>query len=709
MNRITRHPILSAAADRRLVSFSFDGKRLEGYEGEALSSSLAAAGIEVFSRHARDGGPQGLFCANGQCSQCSVLVNGRARKACVTPLEEGMELATLEGLPELPPSDLPFSGSPVEELSADVLVIGGGPAGLAAARELALLGLSVVLADDKSRLGGKLVLQTHKFFGSEADCGAGSRGIEIAKRLEGELRELESVRILADSPVVALFKDRKAGVYLGRRAYALVGFRGLLVAAGAREKSLLVPGAELPGVYGAGAFQTLVNRDLVRPSRRVLVVGSGNVGLIAAYHALQAGIEVAGIVEVAPRVGGYAVHADKIRRLGVPIYLRTGLVAVEGRGQVERALIASVDSKFEALPGTTRSLEVDSVLVATGLSPCDEFYRQARDFGFMTVAAGDAEEIAEASSATFGGRIAALCLARMMGSRVSIDESWIGKHALLKSRPGDRIEREGAEIGREWRPVFFCEEEIPCDPCVSVCPSSAIRLRRRKGSIMDLPYYEGQGCRGCAACVASCPGLAISLVRAIDADWAELLLPYEFLADFEAGERLSLVDKGGAFLEEASLIGKTFFGKQRTWVLDLRVSRKNAARAIGVRVRGGAADSPPALSADLPPSLADEAFVCRCERVTVGEMKRFIRENGVRDINQLKSLRIGMGACGSKTCSSLIPRVFASMGIEPEGLAETTRRPLAMEVSLSALAGEMETEVAEEAEATLAGRKGAGA
>jgi NADPH-dependent 2,4-dienoyl-CoA reductase/sulfur reductase-like enzyme/Fe-S-cluster-containing hydrogenase component 2 len=694
MNRITRHPVLPVAADRRLVSFSFDGKPLQGYEGEALSSSLAAAGIEVFSRHARDGGPQGLFCANGQCSQCSVLVNGRARKACVTPLEEGMELRTLEGLPGLPPSDAPFSGSAVERFSADVLVIGGGPAGLAAARELALLGLSVVLADDKERLGGKLVLQTHKFFGSEADCGAGSRGIEIAARLEAELRGLENLRILADSPVVALFKDRKAGVYLGRRSYALVGFRGLLVAAGAREKSLLAPGAELPGVYGAGAFQTLVNRDLVRPARRVLVVGSGNVGLIAAYHALQAGIAVAGVVEVAPRVGGYAVHADKLRRLGVPIYLGTGLVAVEGRGRVERALIASVDSRFEPLPGTTRSLEVDSVLVATGLSPCDEFFRQARAFGFMAVAAGDAEEIAEASSAGFGGRIAALNLARAMGSRASIDarveESWLERRALLKSRPGECFGREAAEIGRDWRPVFFCEEEIPCDPCVSVCPSAAIKLRRRRGSIMDLPYYEGQGCRGCAACVASCPGLAISLVRAIDEDWAELLLPYEFLADFEAGERLRLFDKDGAFLEEASLIRKTFFEKRRTWILDLRVSRKNAARAIGVRVREAAEALGPAPCADPAPSLADEAFVCRCERVTVGEMKRFIRENGVRDLNQLKSLRIGMGACGSKTCSSLIPRVFASMGIAPEGLAEATQRPLAMELSLAVLAGQKE-------------------
>jgi len=249
---------------------------------------------------------------------------------------------------------------------------------------------------------------------------------------------------------------------------------------------------------------------------------------------------------------------------------------------------------------------------------------------------------------------------------------------------------------------------------------------------MDLPYYEGQGCKGCAACVATCPGLAISLVRAMDEDWAEVLLPYEFLADFEVGATLPLVDKGGAFLEEALLLKKTFFKKQRTWVLDLKVSRANALRAIGVRIQeeappeafpGGAGGAASSAADSL--ALSDEAFVCRCERVTVGEMKRFIRENEVRDINQLKSLRIGTGACGSKTCSSLIPRVFASMGIDPSCLAEATLRPLAMEVPLSTLAGEAESALAGEREvdceregdlalegqgsAPAAGRKGAGA
>lgn len=76
------------------------------------------------------------------------------------------------------------------------------------------------------------------------------------------------------------------------QSHRLVRPKKILVAAGAREKFLTFPGNTLPGVFGAGAFQTLVNRDLVRPCKKVLIVGGGNVGLIAGYHAIQAGIEV---------------------------------------------------------------------------------------------------------------------------------------------------------------------------------------------------------------------------------------------------------------------------------------------------------------------------------------------------------------------------------------------------------------------------------
>lgn len=688
MNRIERHPVVDMPAGRPIAAFTFDGQAMTGFEGEALSSALFANGIQRFSLHRKGDAPQGIFCANGQCSQCAVIVDGLLRKSCITALRAGMDVRTVRGAPDLLADDSPARETRPEAMATEVLVIGGGPSGLSAAAELAERGFDVILADDKADLGGKLVLQTHKFFGSEEDCYAGTRGYEIAKILEKKVRSYPNVRVLANSPVVGIYKDRKAGLYLDYGRYALVDFKALVVAAGARERSIVFPGNDLVGVYGAGAFQTLVNRDLVRAAKRVFVIGSGNVGLIGSYHALQAGIEVAGICEILPKINGYKVHADKIIRMGVPVHLNTTVLSVEGDGKVERVTVAQVDKDWKPLLDTARTFEVDTVLVAAGLSPCDEFYRQAVSFGFTAVKAGDAEEIAEASSAMFGGKIAALALAKVMGRDVSIDQAWLDKREVLKARPGDVIAREGVKPGPAWKPVFFCTEEIPCNPCTTVCPTRSIKLSERKGSLLDLPYFHGDNCKGCSMCVAACPGLAVSLVRRIDADWAEVQLPFEYDAgDWAVGKLMPLLDQDGAFLEPGELLKKAYNKKYRTWVLTFKASAENAPRAIGIKVQDESATEP------LPEArfeyLPDEAIVCRCERVSVGEIVRFIRDNEVRDVNQLKTIRVGMGACGSKTCSVLLPQIFRKAGVDPAALTAGTQRPLMLEVAMGHIVNEV--------------------
>ncbi len=706
MNRLTQHPVLEIQSGRPGAEFFFDGHRMSGFEGEMLSSALFANGVRQFSEHpkvdrAGNKAPQGIFCANGQCSQCSVIVDGVVLKACITPLCAGMDVRTVRGLPELPADDKPSAAPCIETLTTEVLVIGGGPSGLSAAAELAERGFDVIVADDKAEFGGKLVLQTHKFFGSEEDAYAGTRGYDIAKILTAKVKAFSNIRVLANSPVVAIYKDRKAGIFADYKRYLLVDFQALVVAAGARERSILFPGNDLPGVYGAGAFQTLVNRDLIKAADKVFVVGSGNVGLIASYHALQAGIGVAGICEILPAINGYKVHADKIIRMGVPIHLSTTVVSVEGNGKVERVTTAKVDKDYRPLLETAQTYEVDTVLVATGLSPCDELYRQAIDFGFTAVKAGDAEEIAEASSAMFGGRIAALSLAKMMGRRVDINESWLQKREVLKSRPGDIVPRETAIPGTSWKPVFFCSEEIPCNPCTTVCPTHSILLKPVNGTIMDLPYFSGSDCRGCSACVAACPGLAVSLIRKTDDSWAEVKIPFEFDATpFSIGQLLSALDQEGKFLEEAVLVSKVYNKRYRTWVLTLKVRLCNAAKVIGIRIQDESVTNP--LPVPRFNFLPDEAIVCRCERISVGEIVRFIRENEIRDINQLKSIRVGMGACGSKTCATLLPQVFRKAGIDPSTITPGTLRPLLLETPMTALAGTIARNTAGEFTNTVA-------
>src|SRR5512143_289005 len=348
--RIQKHPILEIP-DQPSIPFTWNGVPMSGREGEMISAALVANGVHTFGHHPKDGSPQGIFCANGQCSQCLVIADGLPVKACMTSLGPGMTIASVEGLPRLPEADAEPCTDAVETVAVDVLIIGGGPAGLSAAIELGKLGVRTLIVDDKDRLGGKLVLQTHKFFGSVEDSYAGTRGFEIAGILAAEIAKQPSVEVWLNTTAVAVFSDHIVGVVRGRR-YIVVKPAKLMVATGAREKMLSFPGNTLPGVYGAGAFQTLVNRDLVKSAERVLIVGGGNVGLIAGYHAIQAGIEVIALIEALPQVGGYKVHADKLMRLGVPIFTRHTIVCACGGGHVESATIAELDDNWQPIAGT---------------------------------------------------------------------------------------------------------------------------------------------------------------------------------------------------------------------------------------------------------------------------------------------------------------------------------------------------------------------
>ena len=688
MTRIEKHPVLEVPQGQKVVEFTFDGKKMTGYEGEAVSSALFANGVRQFSIHRNGKAPQGIFCANGQCSQCTVIIDGLPQKSCITPLKAGMKIETLNGVPKLAEDDRPVEHTERRNESCDVLVVGGGPSGLNATIELAQLGFNVILVDDKARLGGKLLLQTHKFFGSEEDCFAGTRGVDIAHILEEKVRSFKNVKIYTETSVIGVFKDKKAGLFVKNKNYVVVDFKGLILSSGAREKSVLFKGNDLPGVYGAGAFQTLVNRDLVKAAKKILIIGSGNVGLIGAYHALQAGIEVAAIVEIAPKINGYKVHADKIRRMGVPIYLSTTVISAEGDGKVERVTVAEVDEKWNPILETARTYEVDTLLVAVGLSSADELFTLADQYKFNVMKTGDCDEIAEASSAMFGGKITGRKMAAALGkSDAAIDESWLKKAAVLKSRPGNTKEPEKPVITAKFQPKFSCLQEIPCNPCTTVCAKKAIKLKGETGTIMDTPYFDGE-CIGCGMCVAACPGLAIALAKKVDDTKAEIVLPYEFNCDFKEGDKLPLTDIDGKFIEEGTVIKTAYNKKYKTTLVTLGVSAANVADIAGIRYQKEEVTKPlPKPDFTYAP---ENSIVCRCERVTVKQIVDFIKENKVRDVNQLKQIRVGMGACGSKTCSVLMPMIFRMAGVDWKEVTPGRKRPLTVETPMYAIVNEEE-------------------
>lgn len=658
---------------------------MKALEGEAITSALYANGIKVFGHHSRDGAPQGIFCVNGQCSQCMVIVDGITVKGCMVEVREGMKVESCEGVPGLPYSDgLPvFSG--IDTVRTEVLIIGGGPAGINAAIELGTLGIETLLIDDKSELGGKLTLQTHPFFGSREDCYAGVRGIDIADIMTGELSKLDSVKVITSTTAVGAFEDRKVGMY-GPEGYFLVEPRVVLVACGARERGLAFPGCDLPGVYGAGAFQTLLNRDLIMPTERLFIVGGGNVGLIAGYHAIQAGIKVIGLVEALPKCGGYKVHADKLMRLGVPIYTSHTVISAEGDGKLERITTAAIDESFKPIEGAARTFDVDTLLVAVGLSPIDELYYKISEFGLECYTCGDSAEIAEASAAIFSGKITGRKIARALGHDVEIPGDWESKQAVLRSKPGAVVEwAPEAGEGKAY-PVIRCVEEIPCNPCVDSCSHCSIVI---KGDpIMGLPEFTGE-CTGCLKCVAACPALAITLVRpdAGEADGTSVVVvPYELdSSSLEKGAEVRTVDFDGNPVGTGKIIRVNKApGDDKRMLVSIEVP---AEQAIDVSALLELEAEEGAMGGGIADSISDDTIVCRCERITAGEIRAEIRA-GVLDMNILKAtVRTGMGACGGKTCTELILRLYREEGIDIDDVTLPTERPFIAEVPLSVFAG----------------------
>lgn len=683
-HRIAKHPIL-AVEEREDVLFTWNGVALTAKKGEMISSALIANGINVFGHHHKDGSAQGIFCANGQCAKCTVIANGVAVKSCMTPVTAGLEARSADGLPELPDSVFVADRPAIEHLETEVLIIGGGPSGLAAAIELGKHNIDTLLIDDKHALGGKLVLQTHKFFGSEEDSNAGVRGHDIGKLLAKEVAQYPSVKVWLNSTALFVFSDRKAGV-LKDGVYKIVTPKRILNAAGAREKFLRFTGNHLARIYGAGAFQTLVNRDLIRPTERLFIIGGGNVGLIAGYHALQAGIEVVGLAEAMPQCGGYKVHADKLHRLGVPIHTSHSILCATGGETVEGITIAQVDERFQFIPGTEKSFSCDTILIAVGLDSLSEFTLEATEAGIPVYAAGDALEIAEASSAMFNGKIAGLTIVRDCGHAEAgaVPSEWYAKAEVLKAHPGAIKGYQHGLPEEGVFPVIHCLQEIPCNPCTTVCPTNSIHTE--DGGLMAVPLYTGS-CIGCNKCLLICPGLAITLVDfRKDANHPTVTIPYEvFNYPVKTGDELELVDIGGADLGRYPVTAVLEMKERHTQLVKTSVPRAIAKQVASFRVQP-ASVSEPLTQPVIPQKLADEAMICLCERVSVGEVRELIK-GGITNLNQLKSItRAGMGPCGAKTCETLIKGVLREEGIPVENVVPNTKRPVFVEVPLDKFA-----------------------
>ena len=366
----------------------YEGRIVEAGSGDTLAASLVAAG-QLALREAGDGSHRGVFCGMGACHECAVVADGRpGRLACMIGVEEGMEVRRQPAAPGPPPPTGYVSQT--RELAPPVLVVGGGPAGLSAAATVAEHGVEVVLLDERSKLGG----QFYKQPGPERDMDE--------TRLDGQYRAgRELVARVRDADVRVVSKVSLWGAFrpdlLKARSDGcswLIRPERLILATGAHERAVPIPGWTLPGVMTTGAAQTLLRSSQVAPGRRVLLSGNGPLNMQVAAELARAGVEVTALVEQADlrwwnnvRGGvlmllsapelvskGFSYRLT-LARARVPVIDRSSVVEIRGDARVEAAVVAALDESGHRIPGTEREIATDAVCLGYGFIPANEIPR----------------------------------------------------------------------------------------------------------------------------------------------------------------------------------------------------------------------------------------------------------------------------------------------------------------------------------------------
>lgn len=354
--------------------------------GLSVAAALAEAG-RLTCRLTASGAPRGLYCGMGVCQECVVRIDGIPKRACMTTVRDGMRIDVHDpgSLPSAPPGEVTSRSA-----EPDVLVVGGGPAGLAAAAVAAEAGARVTLVDERPSLGGQ-------YFKSPSDALLPHAGVLDAQQRAG--RELVSrveragVEALVGTQIWAA-SDAARLLALGEGESVLFRPKRLILATGAYERAVPMPGWTLPGFMTTGAAQTLLRAYRTAPGRRVLVSGNGPLNLQVAAELAASGATVVAVCEAArardprraPALVLMAAHAPRLardglrylralRRARVPILYGWSVIRAEGEGRVERAVVAQLDVTGAPLRSAEKVFSVDTICAGYGFLPSNELAR----------------------------------------------------------------------------------------------------------------------------------------------------------------------------------------------------------------------------------------------------------------------------------------------------------------------------------------------